>query len=236
MKKYLLPRTGKFYKANLHCHTNYSDGKKTPEEVKELYVMNIATGAIDTIKNVASYKFNKDGDLMAYVVEPAKKDSTGKAAMYLYTTATGESKEVLSGPKGSKIKLPEFSKVGTMAFYANTDTSKAAKKDVEIYLYNILSGDLKVAANNRMKGLQEGWIVNENGSISFSEDGGRLFFGTSPKPLEKDTTLVDFEQPQLDIWSWHDDYLQPVQLLRRARDLKQTYTAYKNQSFGQKSI
>lgn len=211
------------------------DAKKPQkkEEVKELYVMNIATGAMDTIKNVASYKFNKEGDLMAYVVEPAKKDSTGKAALYLYTPATGESKEVLSGPKGSKMKLPEFSKVGTMAFYANTDTSKAARKDVEIYLYNILSGDLKVAANNRMKGLQEGWIVNENGSISFSEDGGRLFFGTSPKPLEKDTTLVDFEQPQLDIWSWHDDYLQPVQLLRRARDLKQTYTAYVNTSLNE---
>jgi len=211
------------------------DAKKPQkkEEVKELYVMNIATGAMDTIKNVASYKFNKEGDLMAYVVEPAKKDSTGKAVLYLYTPATGESKEVLSGPKGSKMKLPEFSKVGTMAFYANTDTSKTARKDVEIYLYNILSGDLKVAANNRMKGLQEGWIVNENGSISFSEDGGRLFFGTSPKPLEKDTTLVDFEQPQLDIWSWHDDYLQPVQLLRRARDLKQTYTAYVNTSLNE---
>lgn len=36
MKKYLL--TGKnSYKANMHCHTNISDGKKTPEEVKELY-------------------------------------------------------------------------------------------------------------------------------------------------------------------------------------------------------
>ncbi len=208
--------------------------KKAP--VKELYVMNIATGAIDTIKNVASYKFNKEGDLMAYVVEPEKKDTTGKAALMLYTTATGESKEVLAGPKGSKIKLPEFSKVGTMAFYANTDTSKAAKKDVEIYLYNISSGSLKVAANNKMEGLQKGWIVNEGGNLSFSEDGGRLFFGTSPKPLEKDTTLVEFEQPQLDIWSWHDDYLQPVQLLRRARDLKQTYTAYVNTSLTEKFV
>ncbi|MBO5699803.1 MAG: hypothetical protein J6R57_00110, partial [Bacteroidales bacterium] len=208
--------------------------KKAP--VKELYVMNIATGAIDTIKNVASYKFNKEGDLMAYIVEPEKKDTTGKAALMLYTTATGESKEVLAGPKGSKIKLPEFSKVGTMAFYANTDTSKAAKKDVEIYLYNISSGSLKVAANNKMEGLQKGWIVNEGGNLSFSEDGGRLFFGTSPKPLEKDTTLVEFEQPQLDIWSWHDDYLQPVQLLRRARDLKQTYTAYVNTSLTEKFV
>lgn len=37
MKKYLLPETGNFYKANFHCHTNLSDGTLTPEEVKELY-------------------------------------------------------------------------------------------------------------------------------------------------------------------------------------------------------
>ena len=208
--------------------------KKAP--VKELYVMNIATGKVDTLKNVASYKFNKEGDLMAYVVEPEKKDTEGKPALMLYTTATGESKEVLAGPKGSKFRLPEFSKVGTMAFYANTDTSKAAKKDVAIYLYNIANGNLNLAANNKMEGLQKGWIVNENGSLSFSEDGGRLFFGTSPKPLEKDTTLVEFEQPQLDIWSWHEDYLQPVQLYRRAKDLRQTYTAYVNTSLTEKFV
>ena len=34
MKKYLLPETGQFYKANLHCHTTVSDGRMTPEEVK----------------------------------------------------------------------------------------------------------------------------------------------------------------------------------------------------------
>jgi hypothetical protein len=37
MKKYLLPQSGNFYKANLHCHTTYSDGRKTPEQIKELY-------------------------------------------------------------------------------------------------------------------------------------------------------------------------------------------------------
>ncbi len=37
MKKYLLPEKGNFYKANLHCHTTISDGRLTPEEVKELY-------------------------------------------------------------------------------------------------------------------------------------------------------------------------------------------------------
>ena len=38
MKKYLLPNGGSFYKANLHCHTTLSDGKRTPEEIKEEYM------------------------------------------------------------------------------------------------------------------------------------------------------------------------------------------------------
>ena len=37
MKKFLLPETGRFYKANLHCHSTISDGRLTPEEIKELY-------------------------------------------------------------------------------------------------------------------------------------------------------------------------------------------------------
>lgn len=37
MKKYLIPNEGKFYKANLHCHSTYSDGKLTIEQIKEAY-------------------------------------------------------------------------------------------------------------------------------------------------------------------------------------------------------
>ena len=40
MIKYLIPEEGSFYKANLHCHTTISDGKQTPEEVKEFYKAN----------------------------------------------------------------------------------------------------------------------------------------------------------------------------------------------------
>lgn len=37
MRKYLLPKDGTYYKANLHNHTMYSDGTRTPEEIKEIY-------------------------------------------------------------------------------------------------------------------------------------------------------------------------------------------------------
>ena len=37
MKIALIPESGKFYKVNMHCHTNISDGKNTPQEIKEMY-------------------------------------------------------------------------------------------------------------------------------------------------------------------------------------------------------
>ena len=37
MRKYLLPEDGNFYKANLHAHSTISDGRLTPEELKEAY-------------------------------------------------------------------------------------------------------------------------------------------------------------------------------------------------------
>ena len=37
MKYDLIPAAGHFYKVNMHCHTNISDGKQSPEEVKEWY-------------------------------------------------------------------------------------------------------------------------------------------------------------------------------------------------------
>ena len=40
MKHYLIPESGHFYKANLHCHTTVSDGSMTPEEVKAHYMAN----------------------------------------------------------------------------------------------------------------------------------------------------------------------------------------------------
>ena len=33
----LIPENGKFYKVNMHCHTNISDGAQTPEEVKKSF-------------------------------------------------------------------------------------------------------------------------------------------------------------------------------------------------------
>ena len=35
--KHLLPKVPKYFKTNLHCHSTVSDGKLSPEELKEEY-------------------------------------------------------------------------------------------------------------------------------------------------------------------------------------------------------
>ncbi len=222
--------------------------QKAPKR-DSLFILDITTGTIkDTILNVASYSFSPDGSLLTYVTKPksgkgkkADTDSTSKAAvdsteckkevkpaLFSYNIANGESVEILSGPKGSKINLPAFYENNVMAFSANTDTAKAAKNNLVIYMYNPLDKSLSEAVTKDSEGMNDGWIISPNGRIAFSEDGSRLFFGTAPKPFEKDTTIPDFEKPQLDIWSWHDDYIQPGQLLTLNEDLRQAYTAYIN--------
>lgn len=38
MKKYLISDKGRFFKANLHCHSTVSDGRLSPEEIKKAYM------------------------------------------------------------------------------------------------------------------------------------------------------------------------------------------------------
>ena len=211
-----------------------------------LFILDITTATVkDTILNVGSYSFSPDGSLLTYITKPKKEEKKKEAAdstkteaaeckkeaqpaLYAYNMATGKSVEILSGPKGSKLNLPTFYKNNVMAFTANTDTAKTAKNDLAIYMYNPATKKLTEAVTKKSEGMNAGWIISPNGHLGFSENGSRLFFGTAPKPMEKDTTVPDFEKPQLDIWSWHDDYIQPGQLLTLNEDLRQAYTAYIN--------
>ena len=55
MKKYLLPKCGNDYKANLHCHSTISDGKLTPEEIKEAYKHPLWKSAGEIAKKVGGH-------------------------------------------------------------------------------------------------------------------------------------------------------------------------------------
>ena len=62
----------------------------------------------------------------------------------------------------------------------------------------------------------------------FTPDGNRIMTGIAPVRPPKDTTIVDFETAQLDIWNWDAPYTPPQQKKRLDGTLRKTYTAVIN--------
>lgn len=52
-------------------------------------------------------------------------------------------------------------------------------------------------------------FINQYSVPSFSHNGKRLFIGVAPFVAPDDTTIVDFERAELDIWRWDAPYTPP---------------------------
>ena len=70
--------------------------------------------------------------------------------------------------------------------------------------------------------------MNEFREPKFADDGKRLYFSTSPiapKPT-KDTLTPDDEKVKMDVWSWTDSRLQPMQQRRLKEEKERGFLAF----------
>ena len=200
--------------------------KPVPKPTKDnLYVLNIKTLAVDTLECVESYIVSKGGDRIAYITKPDKKDSLHVRGVFLYDPATKATTEVLTGEKEATFKTLSFNDEATrLAFFATLDTAKDAKKSLDLYAWDGVAAK-KLLAHDAAS-LPKGWKLGDQRAVEFRDNF--LTLGTCPIPREKDTTLVEFEQPKLDVWVWNEDYIQPIQKVNLRREQNRTYLAKLN--------
>jgi len=201
-------------------------GAAGAREGADLTVKQLLTGKQRVLKYVTEYQFNKNGKLLAFVaVAPARNAPKGvKTGMFLYDIEKDSVKAISTG-KGT-YKAPVFDDAGTqIAFTAEKNPEKAPVKPYQLYYYNLQKDSAEVIAGPNSLGMTAKWSVADGGRLSFSRNGSSLFFGTAPIPKPVDTTIVDFEVAQLDIWNYKDEYLQPEQLKNLQRDLRRSYLA-----------
>ena len=203
---------------------------RTPSkgEGSNLMLYYFATGKIDTLKHVTDFAFNKAGtELFIIRKHSAKESSPMQNGLYLYNLATQMEQALLTGFGKARFSLPVSDKNEQFfAFYANLDTTKAAEKLINIYFFKKGASQATLMVDSKVKGLPKDWIISPNGTLAINKTGSRLFFGIAPKPLEKDTTLIDFETAKLDVWHYLDDYIQPVQLIQLQQDLQTNFLSY----------
>lgn len=176
-------------------------------------------------ERITDYQFDKKGTKLLLQQARDTRDSTSLPLVLLFDLRKLFADTIARG--GNDYKQFTFSEDGDqLAFLAERDAQpKALQKFYKLWYYKEGQDSAVVLADKTSEGMHVGFTISENGNLSFSKSGKRLFLGTAPIEPPKDTTLVELDLVKLDVWHYNDDYLQTQQLSRLQRDLRETFLA-----------
>ena len=193
-------------------------------EGSRMVLHSLVSGEDSTFTNAKAYEFSSTGAYLAYTYEGEDSLDTG---LVLVTTETMSSDTLMSG--GGEYRRMEFDESGTqLAFLANREWMDMKPEANGIYFWRVGMEGIDTLATMDSDGLPEGWWVSPDGSLSFSENGERLFFGSSPQPPQEDDEEEeedDEDKVVLDVWNWKDPLLQPMQLQQLQQERTRSYRA-----------
>ncbi len=196
--------------------------KNTDDNGYTLVLRNLGNNQKSQFGYVKDYTFAKFGQGLLF--HTTGNDSTLKPGVYWYDLQSNQLNTLFEGKNKYKVKGLSISEDGTQtAFLVDTDTTKALIRYPKLYHWKKGSALATLLADERSSGIPTDWIVNENYTPLFSKDGAKLFVGTSPKPVVRDTLLLTEEIVNVEVWTWKDDYIYPQQNRRLDADKKRSY-------------
>lgn len=212
--------------------TDVKDTKTEKEkQVKPLFkeplvIRELGSAWCDTINYAEKYFFSKNGNQLVVVTSPNKKDTIQTEKQVILYDLINKNKQVLASGY-YKYLTPRFNEEGNMlAFLAAKDSVLPTNKNYELLLHRAGSKDCEtLIAKDYSENLPENWAFTDNSTLSFSQDGQKIFTSIAPLTLPSDTITYKEEKSALDIWHYQDPNIQPSQLVNRNKEAKRTYTA-----------
>jgi dipeptidyl aminopeptidase/acylaminoacyl peptidase len=172
---------------------------------------------------VTDFQFAKDKNILYYV---SKGDGNQvKAGLYTYLPEEKRSQLIYEGE--GIFKQIAFDEKGDKLAFLYSQDKDSLSTHFSLYV-SINSAEARKVADESHSSIPREWIVSEHGTVSFSEDAERLFFGISPRPKQKDTTALAENRPDVEIWNWNERIQYTQQKIDRTKDLKRAYTAVYN--------
>ncbi len=198
---------------------------KKEKAINVLSIFNFTTGDTTNFERVDDFFFSQTGNEIVFTKKAAEKDSiAADAGLYLYDLTTKTAKRISSG-KGEYKSIAFDENSAQLAFLADKSPEKSLAKNFNLYYYTAAQDSAIILANQSTTGIPQNWYVSGDGQVKFSKDGEKLFFGLAPIPKLRDTTLVEFENAKVDIWSWNEDYLHTQQIANKKRIESENYLA-----------
>jgi dipeptidyl aminopeptidase/acylaminoacyl peptidase len=186
-----------------------------------LLLRRLSSGAEWSFDSAVEYGLAKNGAWLVYAAESKDGEADGAFAV---NAETGEAIAMKTG-EGHYRQLA-IDDAGTQAAFVADADSFASEQPGFILFRAALGEAAEAVAFEGGEGLPDGWWVSEHRKPGFSDSGRRLYFGTAPRPAkEEEDKRPDEEKVKLDVWSWTDPLLQPMQLVQREAELKRSYAA-----------
>ena len=185
------------------------------------------------IVDVGEASFNRSGELLAYAVDAAQRDTNGIHLIDL----RGGVQNTLDSDAFRYAQLT-WNEAGTaFAFVKGTKSERSAERDNVLLAYTdayaAAAGQEPVGDPARLDpqtapGFPSGFVISERGPLGWSKDRGLVFLGIKeqrPEPDPADGTKGTHELANVDIWHWRDPRIQSEQFMRAETDRNFTYRA-----------
>lgn len=188
-------------------------------------IYNLKTKAQDTIFDIKSFVVPEEGNTFYYTTKHQKRKKKAKG-VFVYNVAA-KTKKVIDTSLYDYKKL-SVNKLGNrLSFVADRDSVETDSVPLKLFLYQ--KDNLKLLVDNEESQFGKNQTLSELKSLYFSEDGKRLYYYTKIKSQhKKDTTLLDEEIPQVDVWNWNDKVTQPRQKANEDLYKEETKLRYYN--------
>ena len=192
-------------------------GKKTGYH---LVLLNLETKAEDTIKFVTDYVFAKKGKYLAYVSTGTTKDAD--AGVFVRNLETNMTTTLHEAPKAKYTQLGFSDSGKNFGFIVDADTTKVQLRPNELFLWEEGQPNAQQILDN--DSAPKDYMISQYGKLHFSEDESKLYFGLAKPPIEKDTSLLDEEIVNVEVWTYDEPRLYTVQELKLKNDSIQSFS------------
>jgi len=193
--------------------------EKKKEPGTELVIRHLEMGKTVSVQEVSEYTWSKDGRFLAYATSSKKPEDDGA---FLYEPAADKTIVLLKG-QGHYVKLAFDDRGQKVAFLSDRDSYQERVSAYKLYLWEEKRPQAVELAGPGTTGLPANQAPSENRAPSFSKDGNLLYFGYAPLP---EPPAEDAPEPvKVDIWSFTDPELQPMQKVRAEQEKKKNYLA-----------
>ncbi len=189
--------------------------KKSKKEALNLIVRQLSTGKQDTLNNVKDFVWAEKAPVLLAIT--ASRDSSETAGVAFWANHEWR---FIKKQKGEYTKLSLSEDGNQVAFLGNMDTTKAIVEPWELFYY-----DFKTDSAQSIAGTTKGPLplISKNADLKWSDDGKYLFYGRAENLSRQDTTLLEDEIVDVEIWTTDDPVLYTMQNVNKSKEEKRSY-------------